>query len=236
MPPVKKITAWSFSRYSLYKLCPFKLKLTAIDKLKEPPNQAMARGSHIHELAEQYIKGQLAKPPVELKKFFPLFKELRTTFKKKTVINCVEESWAFTKDWAITRWDDWAECWVRIKLDHAMSLDHEVLTITDWKTGKFKPQSNEDYLEQLELYALAGLLRHPTIKEARPRLVYLDEGVTYPDPATPLIYTQADVPRLKALWQKRTKAMLADTKFSPQPNWSCRFCQFQKASGGPCQY
>lgn len=236
MPPVKKITSWSFSRYSTYRQCPAKLKFTAIDKLKEPPNDAMTRGSNIHALAEHYIKGQLKKLPPELKQFKGLFEQLKTAFKKRTILNVVEDSWAFTKAWTRTTWDDWTGCWLRIKLDHAVSVDGETLVITDWKTGKFRPDSCEDYQEQLELYALAALLLYPHIKEVRPRLAYLDLGMIYPKDDEPIIYTPADVPRLKKLWLQRTKAMLNDTKFAPKPNRFCGWCHFRKSNGGPCQY
>ena len=96
-----------------------------------------------------------------------------------------------------------------------------------------------EYLEQLELYALAALVLHPHIKEAKPRLVYTDLGIV--EPKEPLVYTQADVPRLKKLWAQRTKPMMTDKKFAPRPNDKCRWCYFGqsgKAKGGPglCKY
>lgn len=233
---MKKITAWSFSRYSQYKQCPYKLKLTAIDKLKEPANDAMTRGSQIHALAEQFVKGQIKKMPAELVTFKDLFNQLAKAYKRRSILNVVEDSWAFTKIWSRTTWDDWNNCWLRIKLDHAVSVDNETLVINDWKTGKFRPDSNEDYLEQLELYALAALILYPHIRKVLPRLVYLDEGSIFPPDDSPLVYTQEDVPRLKVLWAKRTKAMLNDTKFAPRPNRFCKWCHFRKDNGGPCQY
>ena len=41
----KKFTSWSFSRYMDYKGCPAKAKYKHLDKLQEPPNDAMARHS-----------------------------------------------------------------------------------------------------------------------------------------------------------------------------------------------
>ena len=64
-----KITSWSFSRYADYKNCPLKFKLKHVDKLNEPPNEAMARGAAIHTLAEEYIKGKGRTVPPELKLF-----------------------------------------------------------------------------------------------------------------------------------------------------------------------
>ena len=167
----KTITAWSNSRYADYKQCPLKAKLKHIDKIKEPPNEAMARGAHIHNLAEDYIKGKIKALPKELKSFAGEFKMLRKQYKKSINGMVVEDNWAFTKTWDETQWNNWAHCWVRIKLDCAHHEDDTTLIITDWKTGKYRDDQNDDYIEQLELYALAALLLHPHIEVVKPRLV-----------------------------------------------------------------
>lgn len=237
---INKITSWSFSRYSTYKQCPLKAKLNFIDKVKEPPNPAMARGAAIHTLAEDYLKSKLKTLPPELKKFADEFKALRKQYKKSISGMCVEDSWSFTKTWEETTWNDWLGCWVRIKLDCAHHADEETMVVTDWKTGKFRANQNEEYVEQLELYALAALLLHPHLKEVRPRLAYLDEMVIYPPPDQPLVFTPADIPKLKKLWVKRTKPMLSDTIFAPKPNQFCSWCHYRASNkangGGQCKF
>lgn len=239
--PIKAATSWSFSRYSDYKQCPLKFKLKHLDKIKEPPNQAMARGAAIHTLAEQYIKSKIAHLPPELKLFESELKALRKQFKKSINGMVVEDNWSFTKDWQETEWNNWVHCWVRIKLDCAHHESDDILIVTDWKTGKFRTEMNEDYVEQLELYALAALLLHPHLKEVRPRLAYLDQGTVYPEEDEPLIFMPKDIDRLKKIWANRTKAMMNDTTFAPKPNDKCRWCfygQSGKANGGPglCKY
>ena len=238
--PIKQLTSWSFSRYGDYKQCPLKTKLKHIDKINEPSNPAMARGAEIHTLAEKYIKGELRALPKELKLFKSEFAELRKMFKKSADSMVVEDNWAFTKDWSETQWNNWAECVVRIKLDCAHHQDDETLIITDWKTGKFRPEMNEEYVEQLELYALAALLLHEHIQLVKPRLAYLDLGITYPEAGAELVFTRDDIPKLKKLWEKRTKAMLNDKQFAPRPNDKCRWCFYRNsnkaAGGGQCKY
>lgn len=241
--PIKKITAWSFSRYSTYKQCPLKLKLSAIDRIKEPSNKAMERGSQIHTLAEEYIKGKIVKLPIELKGFETEFKALKKQFKKSINGMVVEDNWSFTSGWDETSWNDWIGCWLRIKLDCAHHVSEDTMAISDWKTGKFRPEQNEDYIEQLELYALSALLLHPHINTVLPRLVYLDQGIIYPttpEDIAKLTFTRADIPRLKKLWEKRTKAMMNDTVFAPRPNNNCRWCHYRasnkEAGGGQCKY
>ena len=236
MTKSNKITSWSFSRYSDYKQCPLKAKLKHVDKLKEPPNEAMARGAAIHNIAEKYIKGEGRTLPVELKQFEAEFKMLRKQYKKKINGMVVEDNWSFTKTWDETAWNDWIGCWVRIKLDCAHHIEDDVMVVTDWKTGKFRVEQNDGYIEQLELYALAALMLYPHLKEVRPRLAYLDVGVIFPAEDKPIVFTQADVPKLKKLWEKRTKPMLSDTTFAPRPNDKCKWCHFRKSNGGPCKF
>lgn len=241
------IKSWSFSRHSTYKQCPLKAKLLYIDKLKEPPNSAMARGNAIHLMAENFIKGHLKELPAELKMFEKDFTYLRDRYTKKVGQPAVEDNWAFTRDWSLTRWDDWAHCWVRIKLDCAHEEKGDVLIITDWKTGKFREDQNADYLAQLKLYALGALLmpRYAHIKEIRPRLAYLDLGFCFDgsdkDKGKPaIVYTRKDLPALKAEWEKLVTPMLSDQAFPPRPNKFCNWCFFRAANktngGGQCRF
>lgn len=235
-----KITSWSFSRYSDYKQCPLKAKLKHLDKISEPKNPAMERGGQIHALAEDYLKGKIARIPPELKHFEAEFKTLRKQYKKSISGMVVEDNWSFTKDWEETQWNDWVNCWVRIKLDCAHHEDDQTMIISDWKTGKFRAELNEDYIEQLELYALAAMLLNEHIQVVKPRLVYLDHQEIYPPPDKPLIFTRADIPKLKKLWAKRTKSMLNDTVFAPRPNDKCHWCHYRASNkmngGGQCKF
>lgn len=240
-PKPNKIIAWSFSRYMDYRKCPLLCKLKHIDKIKEPTNDAMLRGAAIHNLAEDFLKGKLRTLPSELKLFKSTFAELKKQYKKKISGMTVEDTWAFRADWSQTKWDDWAGCWLRIKLDCAHTVEDDTLIITDWKTGKFREDNIEDYVEQLDLYALAALILMPHIQKVLPRLAYLDFGIIYPTEGNEIVYTQADVSRLKKLWAKRVKPMLSDTRFAPKANFGCRWCWFgesKKAAGGPglCKY
>jgi len=236
-----QITAWSFSRYSTYTQCPLKAKLQFIDKIKEPKNKAMERGAHIHDLAEGYIKGTVSRIPKELKEFTKEFQRLRKQYRRGFSGMTVEDTWAFTKDWDETTWNDWTHCWVRIKLDCAEIKNGNTLIINDWKTGKFREDNIESYVEQLELYALAALVLMPHIELVLPRLVYLDYGITYPRPCDDaLMFSRKDIPKLKKSWEKRVRPMLRDKTFAPRPNHFCSWCFFRKENkangGGQCKF
>lgn len=230
------ITAWSFSRYMDYRRCPAAAKYKHLLRLPEPGNKAMERGSAIHTMAETYIKGTLRAFPPELAAFKALFTSLRATRKKKLSDMTVEDTWAFTKEWVQTRYDDWKNCWVRIKLDCASYDDahHTILTIRDWKTGKFRPEQHQDYLMQLELYAVGALHMYPHVKTVKPQLVYLDQGTVYP--TVPLVIKRKQLPMLTNAWTARVTPMLSDTIFAPRPGDYCRWCHYRQSNGGPCQF
>jgi hypothetical protein len=234
----QKLTAWSFSRYSDYRQCPKKAFFKHIARLKEPGSAAMDRGSEIHTKAEHYVKGVIARVPKELVLVSDTLKMLKGIYKKSRGSIIVEDNWAFKKDWSATTWDNWNDCFVRIKLDFAYA-EGTTLHIGDWKTGKFNEAKNEDYKLQQELYALTGLLKFPQAELVAPKLYYTDAGVVYPRPDTDdpeFVFTRKDEPRLIKLWDKRVKPMMNDTSFKATPSDKCRFCHYRKANDGPCVF
>lgn len=225
----QRITAWSYSRLRDYRKCPRYAKYKHVDRMKEPGNQAMDRGSAIHTLAENFAKKTAArqKCPPELAHFEEEFRALQ----KRNVI--VEEQWAFTCKWEETGWFD-KDAWCRVKTDLCFQrLDVNHLVIIDHKTGKVSGRQ-DDYDEQLKLFATAGLIKFPTVDAVDPRLWYLDHGVELPEEET--LFTRDQLPDLIKYWDKATKAMLTDTRFAPKPNDGCRWCHFSRAKGGPCEY
>lgn len=254
MTQAKQIKAWSFSRYNLYTQCPAKAKYEFIDKLKEPKSEAMARGAKLHDDAEAYEKGKRKTNPFKSEPAKSELLRVRKLWRQRAKLALagqapiVEDMWSFTREWSETTWNDWTGCWVRIKLDAAVWLDEETLEVTDWKSGKFHEDQNQQYLEQLDLYALGAFLKFEHLLKVLPRLVYVDAGVIFPDPAKPIVYTRDDLPRLKKRWEGRTKKMLADRLFSPRPGWYCQGCYFNHSTkygwgknkkpkpAGPCKF
>lgn len=224
----KTITAWSYSRYRDWKRCPFLAKCKHVDRLKEPGSPAMERGGAVHKMAQDYVEAKRAPAKIsdELACFEVEFKDLR-----KAKALC-ENEWAFRTDWTPTGWFD-ADAWCRVKMDaHYVDTKQNRLVVIDHKTGKV-PES-EEYVEQEELYAVAGLLKYPDVDDVEVKFWYLDAGEVFPDP--PAIYTREQLPALMKKWGVRVKPMLADTRFPPRANWACGRCHFSKAKGGPCKF
>lgn len=224
----QKIKAWSYSRWTTYGQCPARAKFKFLDLLKEPSGPALHRGSRIHELAEQFVKGHLKELPDELKQFKEEFLELATNDQIEVD---PESKWCFDDDF--NPLDDFFHdgAWLRMVVDCAAWVeDTKTLTIIDYKTGKVYP-GNE---AQLELYAMGGLIKYPQAEYVEPVLWYLDQGMIKPD--DPVKYSQDDLEGLKEKWLVRTGAMLSDTKFRPTPGDACRWCHFSNSKGGPCTY
>lgn len=221
---IQRITAWSFSRLQDYRKCPQFAKFKHVDKIKEPGNDAMARGSAIDQMESDFITGKLKVCPPEFKSFEAEFLELR---KRKAI---VQEQWAFDKNWVEVGWFD-KEVWCRMKTDvYLHTIKTNTMLVVDCKTGKVR----EEHEEQVKLYGLGGLMKLPTVDAVDARIWYTDQAQELP--AEPAIYRRADIPALKAYWAKQVKPMLADTRFAPKPSNNCRFCFFSKAKNGPCQY
>lgn len=229
--PIQPVKSWSFSRYALYSECPAKFKYKNIDKIPDPGSAAMERGSAIHKLSEEYVKGQLKKLPAELSTFSSEYKKIRSE-----KVKGVEEDWAFKKDWSQTTWNDWNGCWLRVKLDiYYINPEHNALIPIDVKTGKYSTYKLDQYELQLELYALAGLKRFPSVDVVSPRLWYVDHGVLHPEEGKE--YKRSDEGYLTKLWEGRIKKMMSDVTFKPTPSASaCKWCPYSREKNGPCKY
>ena len=215
------VKSWSFSAWELYDQCPQKFKYIKIDKMKEPQSPHLIRGNLAHKAMEDYLTGAVEEVPHEGEKFAELLPALRD------LDPYVEQEWAFKKDWSDTHWRDWANCWVRIKTDVCVVYPEEDEgEIIDHKTGKTKAKEH-----QLELYALAGMLKFPKVKNWRLRFWYLDSG-----DEVVIERNKTTRDRIKHEWLQRIEPMFNDTIFAPSPGPLCRFCHFRKSNGGPCEH
>lgn len=232
---IQKITAWSYSRWNDYMLCPLKAFYKHVQKIKEPGSAAMDRGSEIHEKAEHFVKGIIKAVPKELKIFADEFKALRKAGAT------AEQDWAFNAVWEKRGWFD-KDVWVRVKVDAFLKFlvgKLKKIRVIDYKTGKLNP----DHIEQLSLYALAAFKLFPEIDEVDVELWYLDQPKGTDVNPVKKIYARSEERALQKEWTKRTIPMLSDTKFAPRPNSKCHWCWFRHdnmeypgGKGGPCKF
>jgi hypothetical protein len=219
----KPLTAWSYSRYAVYELCPLKFKEQVLGGAKFEGNAATRRGDKLHKSVASYITGGIALESdcVQFPYVQKLINELRT-FDDKVV----EQQWGFTRKWEPTGWFG-DGTWFRNILDVAVLYEDMSADVIDWKSGK-KYDSNAD---QMELNALSLFRHFKPATAVTTRMVYFDTGGE--DTAD---FKKSDEPLLLDKWEKKVAPMFNDTVFNPRPNDKCRFCDFRKSNGGPCRY
>jgi|SRR5882724_4665208 len=240
-PRLVQISSWSYSRYQDYEKCPQLAKFKHVEKRREPGSAAYAKGNRVHALAQVWVTREVppldrdnknyhaellavnkkgAPIPTELSTFEEEFTELRLTKGKG------EQSWGFKSDWSLTRWDDWAGCWLRIKTDfHYIVVEKKGKLrssdgfIIDYKTGR----EYSEHGEQRSLYALGMFLLYPDLRSVTAAHWYLEPGLERHD-----TWQAKDFEKLREYWAKRTRALLSDTTFAPRPTAeNCQWCFFR---------
>jgi CRISPR/Cas system-associated exonuclease Cas4 (RecB family) len=224
----QRIKAWSYSRLKTYKTCPRKAKYTCIDKLKEPENEAMRRGSAIHSLAEHYINGTPTgdgKPRPNPFEPFNRFAVMLDQLKRKKGV-LAESRWTFTESWGTTDWYS-KDAWLRMGIDANYFPKDGVLKIVDFKTGKVRDENQF----QLSLYALGGFELWPKLRVVETEFWYLDAGEM-----TVIHFERSEHQSIKDYWMAQCAPMLRDTMFPARPGMHCKWCAFSKDKGGPCEF
>lgn len=221
------ITAWSYSRYSDYRQCPYKFKLKYIDKLPDPGSPAMQRGNEIHKRAEEFIKAK--KEPKLHIDLINVEAELRHCREAGAM---AELPWGFLQDWSWNGKSDWfgSNIWFRMKADVAIDYDDSTGLVGDWKTGR----KYDENREQIELFGAVALKRFPHWSEVDVRLWYTD--VDPSDNEIQYEFDRKDGELILKDWEKKVVAMFKDKRFAPTPNDKCHWCPFSKAKGGPCKF
>lgn len=259
LPPVKPITAVSYSRLQGYEWCPQTLRYKVSMGLKEPGSEAMERGNDSHKIFERVIKAPgkaLAKLPKEYAHMAPELREIR----KHGVGIEAEAQFAYDHDWKTVPYFD-ARVWWRMKIDLRYIREEDggfVVRLLDYKTGKVKP---EEHTEQLQLYALVELLRTvnddtavvvPAPKKGAKKIVKvppvfpdrIETAVWYADhelePRVLTVYESPDektLAQLKKFWAAKANRLTSDTQLAPTPSaFKCGRCHFSKWNhDGPCQ-
>lgn len=233
-PAPKRIKSWSYSRLVDFESCAFKAKLKLIDKIPEPERplppgkteHANDRGTRVHNEIEAYIRGD-GEFPQEARHFADEIESLKKHFKAGRV--SLEGEWAFDKEWKET---EWLYGWLRLKLDANVHLTGEHAVVVDYKTGR-KFGNEIKHGEQLQLYALAVLLKFPHINHVTCELWYLDVN-----DLSSLTVVRPIGMRFFKPFDRRGRKMTEAIDFPPNPNtYSCQWCPYHPVKGsGDCPH
>lgn len=219
---------WSFSRWKVFNDCRARYEYQHLQKLEQPDSPHLERGTYVHKLAEDFLDTpRQGKVPAELKEFADELKAIRKAGAQ------AEQTLAFTKTWQETVYDDWANCWLRVKIDALIDVDEDEATVIDFKTGK----PWKDTADQSELYAVAVFQRFPNVQTVDAEFWYVDSGEV-----VPYYYSRKDFKKLKQKWNARATEMLKARQFPPTKDaYKCKYCPFRSdaelknGQPGPCE-
>lgn len=215
--PEGPIKAWSPSTLQLFETCNYAMFLKAVRKLKQEASAAGDRGTQLHELAEQYIRGDTDVIPKSLSKIEGALNKCRAAYAEGKVQ--VEEEWGFTKLWEPCDWHD-KSIWGRVKLDVFLRETPTSAEIKDWKSGKKFGNETKHNLQGM-IYAIAAFTRYPMLEFVKTTFEYIDTGDSMPNTYTRQITLDVLKPRI----ENRALAMTSATDFLPRPSQkNCKFC------------
>lgn len=221
---MKRPTRHSYSSISTHDPamggCPARYKFCYIDGIEWPSSAAMTRGSRLHRMAEEFIKGEVPRIPHEISKIGPTLLALQSQGAK------AEEVWLLDKDWSST--DDPANARIKAIIDVHYRLP-DVVHVKDYKSG----QMYEDHRDQLEFYGIIALCRYPDARRVETSAVYIDTG--HEGMQGSIIRSM--LPKMIRVWEEKIIAIETDEAFEPRPEArKCGRCPYSRDKGGPCQY
>jgi len=216
---------WSLSALNLFERCKFAYKGRYIDQIPDarPLSGPVKRGIDTHAEIENYL---LHGHPLS----FDLNRKWGHAFQDiKQYELQVEHKIALNTFWEPD--PNYKTAWLRMVLD-LKAKKPSGYTVYDWKTGK----EYDEHYDQKQLYSIGVMAEHPEVMSVRAVHVYLDLGKQ-----TVREYHRDQLIAARSQWDSRV-AKLANARndpnydWIPSPNFTCRFCQFAKANGGPCKF
>ena len=227
-----KIKRVSFSRLAEFENCSWATKLKIIDKIPEPERplppgkteHANDRGSRIHNEIELYVRGK-GTFPKEAKSFEEDINALRARFNEGCVT--LEEEWGFTVDWEPCDYNA-DNVWLRMKGDAIVRMSSKRIVVIDYKTGR-KFGNEIKHAEQVQLYAVAAMIRFPEVETIDVELWYIDQ-----DDLTHVVKPVDKWIRHLKPFDARFKRMSNAKTFKPASNqFSCKWCPYK---GNACKF
>ena len=206
-----KFPAWSYSALNSWETCPRRhAEIKLFKRVPDEKGEAALWGTTAHAAFENRLKHKTPFP-VWGASWEPVCQRLEST--KGTLQ--VEQKIAITASFQPCGFfDRKVEVWCRAVADVAVYSSRALLTV-DWKTGKFKEDT-----DQLRLSAAMQLSHHPEIEQATILYAWLQSGRT-----TVERLTRADVPGIWSDFLPRVERMrigIETERFDPKPSGLCR--------------
>lgn len=211
---MSNLPIWSISKWRDFEACPAMYAAKYITKeWVEAPNDAMERGKKIHKTLEEAVKYEL-ELPADLAHAKPT---VDSFLAMKPAGAAIYPEMKFGVDIDFKRCDFFEAPNLRVRIVLDVFLMHqERLLITDWKTGKYKPEHKED----AQFYGGLGNLAFEA-KETFVHYNYLDE------PHNCFTDRAENIPsNMKVWWQKFDYAdkMIASGNIPATRCNNCKWC------------
>jgi len=213
---------WSYSRRMTWEECPKQYWWHYVEKVpgSRPPSTAANRGHDLHALAERYLIGELKIYPPEFQRISAHMMALKSKKARP------EQKLAVTAAWEPCEYDA-PEAYMRGIIDVIYEEDNAV-HIQDWKSGQVYPEHSI----QMEDYVAIASAHYPTATSYITRLLYIDQGLV----TKPKITAPERLKPIRMLIDGQINNAESDTIFPVRPGGHCKWCDYAKKYGGPCQF
>lgn len=218
--------AWSFSKLKNFEDCPKRhYEIDLAKNYSEPitPGSPLDVGNRVHKAMANACGG--VPLPDDFKKYQRWVDTVRGWKGGKLL---VEQKYALTRSLLPTEYFS-HDVWYRGIAD-VVYIAPPVGIVLDWKTGKFKPNSADEYGVQMLLMAQCIFSFFPEVKRVGSQLVWLEEGFE-----TPENFSRDDVAAgwSHTLLDRAAKLEAAHKKqdYPPKPGRLCKkWCIVQSCS------
>ena len=221
------MTAKSYSQVSLYEKCPRQWKLRYIDRfpVDREKSSAAARGTMIHESVEKFLLGEADEVHPEIAQWQGWLQELRD---EPDGVHA-EFQFCLDEEWNPVPWDS-EDGHIRGYIDTVyLEIDNNEGTVYEYKTGRKYPE----HALQMELYSTVVLEMFEALEKVTAYPVYFDGKDT---DSVPVEFTRDRQGTRKYLWSSRINRIDKDKYYAARPGMYCRWCDFSKSNGGPCEF
>jgi ATP-dependent helicase/DNAse subunit B len=229
-----KYAPFSHSKLETFYSCPFKFKLTYIDKIrpKVETSIALLRGSYFHHLTEQYSVEQ--KPNPDYKIPDDLRKDIEDLFERSLgglvgkYLNSDEfvtvgTEVAFGLDEKFNPCNYYSKSAVfRGFIDKILKKDGE-FWVVDWKTGKYKDLQYQSF-EQVKLYAIWLFRMYPEVNRIHCTYVYPES-----DNENEICFERSGLSEMAKGLAEKVRGVETSEEFPKCESRLCEYCDFRKA-------